>query len=95
MRALCAAFDGLFAVKLACKDCYIGEKCRKGKTSDLCKERVFNRWSGLYLQKGLGGVCAKVFAKTEVSKRYWPAWQRAAEGLEVGESKPGVTWSLR
>lgn len=47
MRALCVAFDGLFAVKLARKDCYIGEKCRKGKTSELCKGRGFNRWSGL------------------------------------------------
>jgi len=47
MHALCVAFDGLFAVKLAHKDCYIRQKCKKGKTNNLGKERVFDRWSGL------------------------------------------------
>ena len=95
MHALCVAFDGLFAVKLAHKNCYIRQKCRRGKTNDLSKERVFNRWSGLQSQKDLRFFCAKVFAKNEVRKRYRPAWQKGAEGLEVGKSKPGVTWSPR
>lgn len=37
------AFDGLFAVKLAHKDCYIRQKCGKGKG----KEHFFRRRSDL------------------------------------------------
>lgn len=57
MHALRVAFDELFAVKLAHRDCRIRQKCGKGKG----KEPFFKRRFGLQPQKGLEFLCVSVF----------------------------------